>query len=102
MARAAFTLHIKPDRIAEYIEAHRNVWPEMRAALRDSGFRNYSIFRDGTVVFGYFEAEDPAAAFEAMGRTEVNARWQDAMAELLEQRVADAGPAFLEEVFHLE
>jgi hypothetical protein len=29
-------------------------------------------------------------------------RWQDAMAELLEQRVPDAGPSALEEIFRLD
>ncbi|WP_031468253.1 L-rhamnose mutarotase [Sciscionella sediminilitoris] len=102
MARAAFTLHIKPDKVTEYAEAHRRVWPEMREALRQAGFRNYSIFLDGSTAFGYFEAEDPEAALEAMGRTEVNARWQDTMAELLEQRVEDDGPGLLRQVFLLE
>ena len=47
MARAAFVLRIKPDRITEYVEAHAAVWPEMRAAISDAGIRNYSIFLDG-------------------------------------------------------
>ena len=56
--RSAFVLRVEPDRIDEYVEAHRAVWPDMLQALRDAGIRNYSIFRDGTQVFGYFEADD--------------------------------------------
>ena len=56
--RGAFVLRVKPDRIDDYVEAHRAVWPDMLQALRDAGIRNYSIFRDGTQVFGYFEADD--------------------------------------------
>jgi L-rhamnose mutarotase len=37
-----------------------------------------------------------------MAKQEVNARWQDTMAELLDERVPDAGPPPLEEVFRLE
>ena len=33
---------------------------------------------------------------------EVCARWQDAMADLLEERVPDAGPPALEEIFRLD
>lgn len=102
MARAAFTLHIKPDRVDDYVRAHAAVWPEMRAALHEAGFRNYSIFLSGTTAFGYFEADDPQATLDAMGRTAVNARWQDTMAEFLEQRVDDDGPAFLPQIFLLE
>jgi L-rhamnose mutarotase len=100
--RAAFVLHVKPDKLDEYIDAHAHVWPEMLQALRDAGIRNYSIFRSGTDVFGYFESDDLDKAATYMEAQEVNARWQDAMAELLEQRVPDAGPQVLEEIFRLD
>jgi len=100
--RRAFVLHVRPEKIDEYVEAHRRVWPEMLEALRAAGFRNYSIFRHGNEVFGYFEADDVDAALARMEGQEVNARWQDAMAYLLEERVADAGPPELEEIFRLD
>jgi len=37
-----------------------------------------------------------------METQEVNPRWQDTMANLLEERVPDAGPPTLEEIFRLE
>jgi L-rhamnose mutarotase len=99
--RTAFVLNVRPDKVDEYIRAHAEVWPEMLAALREAGYRNYTIFRHGTTMFGYFESDDPAAAAEFMERQPVNRRWQDAMAGLLTERVPDAGPAGLEEVFRL-
>lgn len=100
--RSAFVLRVKPDRIEEYVEAHANVWPEMLQALRDAGIRNYSIFRDGNQVFGYFEADDLASAAAYLDRQEVSTKWQDAMAYLLEERVPDAGPPALQEIFRLD
>ena len=100
--RSAFVLHVRPDKVDEYVAAHRDVWPEMLAALRAAGIRNYTIFRNGSEMFGYFEADDLAAAAAAMEAHEVNARWQDAMAELLDARVPDAGPPALEEIFRLD
>jgi L-rhamnose mutarotase len=100
--RAAFVLHVQPDRIDEYVEAHRNVWPEMLQALREAGIRNYTIFRSGNDMFGYFESDDLERAGAFMAAQEVNGRWQDAMAELLEQRVPDDGPPGLEEIFRLD
>jgi L-rhamnose mutarotase len=91
--------------MAEYTERHRAVWPEMQAALRDTGWRNYSLFlRDDGLLVGYVEADDLAAAQEAMARTEVNARWQAEMAEFftgLDGRGPDEGFVLLTEVFHL-
>lgn len=100
--RSAFVLRVRPDRIDDYLEAHLRVWPEMLDALRAAGIRNYTIFRAANQVFGYFESDDLAAAGEYLNGQEVSARWQDAMAELLEERVPDAGPPPLEEIFRLE
>jgi L-rhamnose mutarotase len=100
--RSAFVLKVRPDKLDEYVEAHRDVWPEMLDALRAAGIRNYTIFRHGNEMFGYFESDDLAAAGAYMSEQDVNARWQDAMAGLLEERVPDEGPAALEEVFRLD
>jgi L-rhamnose mutarotase len=100
--RSAFVLRVKPERIDEYVVAHAAVWPEMLEALRDAGIRNYSIFRDGNQVFGYFEADDLDAAGAYLARQDVVTRWQDAMADLLEQRVADEGAPQLEQIFRLD
>ncbi len=100
--RSAFVLRVRPDKIDEYVEAHQNVRPEMLAALHEAGIRNYTIFREGNLVFGYFESDDLEAAAAYMGAQEINARWQDTMARLLEDRVPNAGPPTLEEVFRLE
>ncbi len=100
--RTAFVLRVRPDKIDEYVAAHREVWPEMLEALRGAGIRNYTIFRAGTEMFGYFESDDLAARRRYLAAQEVNARWQDTMAELLDERVPDEGPPALEEIFRLD
>jgi len=100
--RSAFVLRVRTDRIDDYVEAHRAVWPDMLQALKEAGISNYSIFRDGNQVFGYFESDDLAHAATYLADQEVCTRWQDAMAELLEGRVPDSGPPALEEIFRLD
>jgi L-rhamnose mutarotase len=100
--RSAFVLRVRPEKIDDYVAAHSSVWPEMLGALRDAGIRNYTIFRAGSQVFGYFETDDLSASEQYLGQQEVCTRWQDHMAALLEERVPDAGPAQLEEIFRLE
>lgn len=106
MQRVAFLLKVKRDKIEEYKRRHREVWPEMLAALRETGWRNYSLYlrEDGT-LFGYLETPDFEAARAGMAAKEVNARWQAEMApffEQLEGRQPDEGLLVLEEVFHLD
>jgi L-rhamnose mutarotase len=100
--RSAFVLDVRPEHVEEYVRTHQKVWPEMLEAIRNAGIRNYTIFRHGNQMFGYFEADDLEAAARYLAEHEVSARWQDAMAELLEERVPAGGPTPLEEVFRLD
>jgi len=106
MNRYCFLLQVRPERLGEYVERHRAVWPEMLAALQEAGWHNYSLFArpDGLLV-GYVESPDLAAARAAMAATEVNARWQAQMAEFftgLDGRAPDEGFEVLDEIFNLE
>ena len=107
MQRVGFLLKVKPDRIDEYRERHRNVWPEMLEALRRQGWHNYSLFmRQDGLLFGYFEAEESfAASLDGMTREAINERWQAFMAPFFEgmgETHADEMMQELEEVFHLD
>jgi L-rhamnose mutarotase len=105
MARYCFQLQVRPERIDEYKARHRAVWPEMLLALKDNGWHNYSLFlRPDGLLIGYVESDSIEAAQAGMDTTEVNARWQAAMAEFfldLGDARPDTGFALLEEVFHL-
>ncbi|TDE59240.1 L-rhamnose mutarotase [Nonomuraea mesophila] len=105
MQRVCFLLKVRPERLAEYRERHREVWPEMREALSRTGWHNYSLFlRDDGLLVGYLETEDFEAAQKAMAETEVNARWQAEMAPFFENLDGrpDEGMKPLTEVFHLD
>jgi len=107
MKRVGFVLKVKQDLIAEYKAKHENVWPEMLAALRDCGWRNYSLYMmaDG-LMFGYFETpESLQAAIACMEGTEVNGRWQAAMGKYFELPPGarpDQSMMEIEEVFHTD
>ena len=107
MRRVGFLLKVKADRLTEYKEHHKKVWPEMLDALRHAGWHNYSLYiRDDGSLFGYFETpENFQAALDGMAREEVNARWQKFMAPYFEGlggAHADESMVELEEVFHLD
>ena len=106
MQRVCFLLQVKREWLAEYKERHRAVWPEMLAALRETGWHNYSLFlRDDGLLVGYFETPALDAALAGMAARDVNARWQREMAPFFEDlagRRPDEGFLRLEEVFHLD
>ena len=101
--RYCFNLQVDPDRIPEYVERHKAVWPEMQAALRATGWRNYSLFlRPDGLLIGYVEADDLAASQAAMEALDVNTRWQSEMAEFFVGSAPTDGFPLLPEVFHLD
>ena len=106
MQRICFLLKVKKDKLEEYKERHREVWAEMLEALRETGWRNYSLFlRDDGLLIGYVETPDFDQALAGMAAREVNARWQKEMGryfEALEGRRPDESMMPLEEVFHLD
>lgn len=106
MRRVCFVLRIKPDRLEEYRRRHQAVWPRMRQALSDAGWRNYSLFvRPDGLLVGYLECENFDEARAAMDRTEVNALWQAEMAEFFEDSDGvqpDRMMVGLDEIFHLD
>ena len=106
MERICFTLRVKPERLEEYASRHEAVWPKMLDALRECGWRNYSLFlRADGLLIGYLETQDFDRARSAMEQREVNARWQQEMGEFFENPAgvtADRAMTPIEEVFHLD
>lgn len=102
-----FLMHLRPERVDEYLTAHREVWPEMLDALRRHGWRDYSLFvkPEAALVVGVVVCDDFAAALAGMDGEPVNERWQAAMAPLVstgDGTRADQGLDRLTEYFHLD
>ncbi len=105
MERVCFLLQVRPERLDEYKERHKSVWPEMLAALSETGWQNYSLFlRPDGLLVGYFETPDLQAALDGMARREINERWQAQMGPFfvnLGDRRPDEGFLRLEQIFYL-
>ena len=105
MKRICFVLQVRPERLAEYKERHRQVWPEMLEALTRTGWHNYSLFlRDDGLLVGYLETADFPKARAGMAALAVNERWQREMVPFFvaAEGRPDENMAPLEEIFHVE
>ena len=105
MKRVGFQFKVRPDRLAEYQERHKNVWPEMLAALHETGWHNYTLFmRPDGVIFGYFETEESLQAAQAkMALKEINTHWQESMSQFVDSNARpDETFIELQEYFHLD
>jgi len=105
MKRVGFQFKVRPDCLAEYKERHKHVWPEMLAALAESGWHDYTLFmRADGLIFGYFEADESLKAAQAkMAAKEIKTRWQESMAQFMDSNARpDETFIELEEYFHLD
>ena len=103
--RVCFRSQVQPGVADEYRRRHAQVLPEMLRALKDAGWRNYSLFLDEDgLLIGYLECEDFDDVRARMALTEVNARWQAEMSTLFAdtEHPPDEGFTVLPEVFNLE
>ena len=85
MESIAWKGRIKPGAKAEYIRRHDEIWPEMKALLKQAGICNYTIFCSGHELFGYYECEKGAAfAEETQAKSPVADKWNEYMKDILE------------------
>jgi L-rhamnose mutarotase len=97
-------MQLLPGAEAEYRRRHAAVWPEMLAALKAAGARNYSIFINGSDLIGVLDVDDFDAFRKSMDAAPINAPWQADMAALIDP-CTDPETGFhrrLEEIFHLD
>ena len=68
---------LKKAKIQEYEELHANPWPQVLQTIHDCNLRNYSIFREGELVFAYFEyvGTDYEADMAKMAEDPVTQEW---------------------------
>ena len=79
----AWVLEVRPGYEDEYKKRHEEIWPEMVDMLRNAGVRNYSIFRHGLTLFGYFETDDLEQTIAAINTSDVNRRWCEYMTPIM-------------------
>jgi L-rhamnose mutarotase len=74
---------LKPGVVERYERHHKEVWPDVLAAIRRVGITRYLIFRDGLDLFHYIECEDYDKAIGELADDPVNIKWQAEMAPMM-------------------
>ena len=83
MERYAWRARVRPGMLDEYIRRHNAIWPEMTEMLNEAGVHNYTIWNVGDELFGYYECEDLERACRVQAESEVNARWDAYMKDVM-------------------
>ena len=100
-------IDVRADAIEEYERLHAEPWRGVLAQIRRSNIRNYTIFRDGSHLFAYFEyfGDDFEADMAAMAADPETRRcwaWMDAMQDPLPDREPGTWWKTIPEIFHTD
>ena len=85
MEKYAWMAKIKEGMKDEYVRRHDEIWPELVELLKKAGICNYTIWTDGTNLFGYYECEkgvDFAAKTQA--DSPIVDKWNEYMKDVME------------------
>jgi L-rhamnose mutarotase len=82
--RVALHTRVRADRIDDYEQAHREVPPELAAAIRAAGASSWTIWRSGVELFHLIDCDDYAKLIAALEQLPVNVAWQARMDDLLD------------------
>jgi L-rhamnose mutarotase len=77
MERRVSLTRLKPEHREKYLEAHRNVPPEVLRRYRDAGMRHCSVHLLGDHLVLITEVDDQAAFDHAMRNDPIDRLWQD-------------------------
>jgi L-rhamnose mutarotase len=77
MQRYGTVVGVRPDRKAEYLALHANVWPQVEQMITSANIRNFTIFVHGDLLFGYYEyvGDDHAADLARIAADPDTQRW---------------------------
>lgn len=102
--RQAFVMQLKKGNEEEYKRRHDEIWPELKAILKESGVSDYTIFldRDSGMLFA-FQKTVGSAGSQDLGSNPIVQKWWAYMADIMDTN-EDNSPISLplEEVFHMD
>jgi L-rhamnose mutarotase len=107
MTRYGMVIGLRPEAEKQYREYHAAVWPGVLETISRCNIRNYSIYLNNGLLFGYFEyhGTDFAADMAKMAADPTTQKWwaimQPMQAPLASRKEGDWW-TYMEEVFHVD
>ena len=84
MEKCTWKATLLPGKRDEYVRRHDEIWPEMKETIAQAGIVNYTIWRCGDELFGYYECEKGAAyAAKVQAESPVVDRWNQYMRDVM-------------------
>ena len=95
METIAFKMQLLPGFEEEYKKRHDDIWPELKALLKDAGIHDYYIFRDSSTnaLFAVLKTEN-LKALDELPQQAIMQKWWKYMADIMDTNL-DASPVMM-------
>jgi L-rhamnose mutarotase len=93
-----------PGQEEEYRRRHHEIWPELKALLKEAGIKDYSIFLDGQTndLVGFLTVADPQKQKELASHP-VMKKWWTYMKDIMDTNPDESPVSIpLKEIFYME
>ena len=84
MNQLAFKMYLKPNALEEYKKRHDEIWPELKALLKNTGIGTYCIFYDSETNCLFAYQENHGTDSQSLGKNPVVQKWWKYMSDLME------------------
>ena len=104
MDKVAFKMKLKPGFKDEYKKRHDEIWPDLKALLKENGVSDYTIFLDEeTDTLFAVQLQQEGQSSQDLGATEIVQKWWAYMADIMDTH-ADHSPVSIPllKVFHMD
>lgn len=75
MNRYCFVIEINEDQMEDYVDLHKNPWPETLNGLKDAGAKELLIYRYKNFSILFYECEDINEVYCKWGANETSQKW---------------------------
>ena len=79
LKRYCVVIEVQEEHIKEYIDIHKNAWPELMTAIKESGAENLIIYNYKKLSILFYECEDIDKFYEIFGEKEIAGKWNAAV-----------------------
>lgn len=95
---------LKPEKVEEYKELHKNAWSKVLETISECNIQNYSIYISGCELFAYFEyyGDDFDADMAKMEADPITIEWWKHTKPCFLHHFEQIYYSDLEEIFHCD
>jgi L-rhamnose mutarotase len=75
MRNYCIVIELKDEHVEEYIDLHKNAWPEMLKEIKQAGVKQESLYNYKNLSIVFFECDDIDAVYAKLKEKDIVKKW---------------------------